>query len=146
MPSPIALLAAPSRLGGLADWVGRHHDTLVGFELLVNAELADRLRSRPDTGGMRIDVVPPLADGGEIEVAARILRGEVVGLIAFLDPRTLGSAPPDPEVLLRACLIRQVPVALNEASASLALRGLARSRVAYLIFNPVAGQGDPQEE
>jgi YegS/Rv2252/BmrU family lipid kinase len=95
---------------------------------------------------MRIAEVPPLAGGGDIEIAARILRGDVVGLIGFLDPGRLGVEPPDPDPLLRACLLRQVPMAFNEASASLALRGLARSRMAYLIFNPVAGQGDPHEE
>jgi YegS/Rv2252/BmrU family lipid kinase len=146
MPSPIAMLAAPTRVEALCDWVRRNRGTLQGFELLITADVAEGLRAQPITQEMKCCPVSPLRAGGDLEIAARILRGEVVGLIAFLDPDALRTGAPDLDGLLRACLIRQIPFALNESSASLALRGLSESRVAYLIFNPVAGQGTPQQE
>jgi YegS/Rv2252/BmrU family lipid kinase len=47
---------------------------------------------------------------------------------------------------MRASQLRAIPLALDPASAELAVRGLARSRRAWLIFNPVAGQGNPDQE
>jgi YegS/Rv2252/BmrU family lipid kinase len=146
MPSPIALLAAPSRLEALGRWVQQQGQMLMGFEILTTEESADRFRQLTLPAPLRFATVPTVGSGGDLEIAARILRGEVVALICFADPEFLRSGAPDLIALLRTCLIRQVPLALNEASASMALRGLARSRMAYLIFNPVAGQGDPQQE
>ncbi|MGB3136004.1 MAG: YegS/Rv2252/BmrU family lipid kinase, partial [Nodosilinea sp.] len=49
-------------------------------------------------------------------------------------------------LVLRACQIHGVPIALSDVSATLMLRGIAESQIAYLIFNPVAGQGDPNAD
>jgi YegS/Rv2252/BmrU family lipid kinase len=61
---------------------------------------------------------------------------------AFLDPAAQPGTGPDARLLIRACDLAAVPLALNAATADLALRGLAHGRAAYLLFNPVAGQGD----
>ena len=49
-------------------------------------------------------------------------------------------------LLIRACELSNVPIALNEASASLALQAFKSKRKAYLIFNSVAGQRDSNED
>ena len=87
-----------------------------------------------------------LEEGGAILLAAQVLGGDVVAVVCFADPQGLGCGGSDLEGLIRASLLRQIPLALNEATASVLMRGLARSRVGYLIFNPVAGQGNPQQE
>jgi hypothetical protein len=48
--------------------------------------------------------------------------------------------------LLRVCKVHNVPLAINLATADAVLQALAKSRVAYLIFNPVAGQGNPDSD
>jgi len=75
-------------------------------------------------------------------LAARILDGSISGLVCFQssDPCDLGRHYE--AALIRATLVRQFPLALNETSATVIVRGLARSRVGYLIFNHVTGQGE----
>jgi YegS/Rv2252/BmrU family lipid kinase len=146
MAHALVLLASASRVEALLHWLDRHAPFLAGFPLLATAELARRLQDDPRTMALRLTVLPSLADGGDIQVAARVLAGEVAAVIALLDPEASPGAVPDARLLIRACDLAAVPLALNPATAELVLRGMAHGRVAYLLFNPVAGQGDPNAE
>jgi YegS/Rv2252/BmrU family lipid kinase len=146
MPSAIALVSTPSRLASLRDWVSQHHAGLGGFGLLATGELARSLEQHPATGGLAVSALADLDEGGEIELAARVLQGELIGVICFVETRHADLWGSTLAPVLRACLLRQVPFALNEATATSTLRGLARSRRATLLFNPVAGQGDPHQD
>jgi len=146
MPSAIALVSTPSRLGSLRDWVSQHRAGLGGFGLLATGELARSLDEHPDTGGLAVTALADLGEGGEIELAARVLQGGLIGVICFVETRHADLWGSTLAPVLRACLLRQVPFALNEATATMTLRGLARSRRATLLFNPVAGQGDPHQD
>ncbi|MCP9839209.1 lipid kinase [Synechococcus sp. J7-Johnson] len=146
MAHALLLLASASREEELVFWLDRHGRSLAGLPLLATAELARRLRELVPAGDLPLAELPALADGGDIMAAARVLAGEVVAVIAFADPCEPPGSTPDPALLLRACDLAGVPLALNAASADLALRGLAHGRMAYLLFNPVAGQGDPNAD
>jgi diacylglycerol kinase family enzyme len=61
----------------------------------------------------------------------------------FLLGSGAGEGAAEAEDLVRACLREDVAIAVNEASARLLLQGLRGERRATLIFNPVAGAGDP---
>ena len=130
----------------LVRWVRQNLPTLSAFELLTTAETAATLQTPDFLATLRLNEVAALEAGGDILLAARVLSGDVVAVVCFADQRVLLNGRSDLDGLIRACLLRQIPLALNEATASLAMRGLARSRVGYLIFNPVAGQGNPQQE
>ncbi len=142
MAHTLVLLASPSREAALLDWLDRQLLALAGFPLLACAELARRLREDPRTAALPVTPIEALADGGDIAVAARVLAGEAALVVAFLDPQAPTGTPPDGRLLIRACDLAAVPLALNAASADLTLRGLAHGRSAYLLFNPVAGQAD----
>lgn len=47
--------------------------------------------------------------------------------------------------LIQRCGDRQIPLAFNPATAESVVSSLHQSQFAHLIFNPVSGQGDPQE-
>ena len=142
MAHALVLLASETRREALLDWLDRQALAVAGFPLLATAELAERLRSDPRTAQLPVMALDALTAGGDIQVAARLLAGEVAAVIAFLDPEAPAGAPPDSRLLIRACDLAAVPLALNAATAELALRGLAHGRSAYLLFNPVAGQGE----
>lgn len=142
MSLALVLLASESRLEALLDWLDRQALAIAGFPLLATSELAGRIRSDPRTARLPVMAPEALAEGGDIQVAARLLAGEVAAVIAFLDPEAPPGSAPDSRLLIRACDLANVPLALNAATAELALRGLAHGRSAYLLFNPVAGKGD----
>ncbi|MDM7951820.1 MAG: diacylglycerol kinase family protein [Cyanobium sp. CZS 25K] len=146
MAHALVLLASASRIEALLDWLDRQTLAIAGFPLLANAELAARLRSDPRTAQLPVVALEALAEGGDIQVAARVLAGDVALVVAFLDPQAPPGTPPDGQLLVRACDLAAVPLALNPATAELALRGLSHGRSAYLLFNPVAGQGDPNAD
>lgn len=146
MASSIVLLADAGCQDALLSWIRQNLPSLSAFELVTTAKTARSMESMAASSPLRLSEVPPLASGGDILLAARVLKGDVVGVVCFSDPHDQARGRSAREVLLRACLLQRIPLALNEATANLAMRGLARSRLGYLIFNPVAGQGNPQQE
>ena len=146
MASSIVLIAEAAHQSSLLGWVRQHLPLLSAFELLTTADTAEALRSAGHSTPLRLSTVAAREAGGDILLAARVLSGDVVGVVCFAESQGLLSGRSDLQGLIRACLLQQIPLALNEATASLAMRGLAQSRVGYLIFNPVAGQGNPQQD
>ena len=53
---------------------------------------------------------------------------------------------PDIRALLRVCEVHNVPLATNIATAEAVITHLGKARVAHLIFNPVAGQSNPNND
>jgi diacylglycerol kinase (ATP) len=142
MPSTLALLAHSSQQDTLVAWTQEHQTTLAGFDLLTTADMVPWLEANQ----LPVTALPELAAGGDIGVAAKVLEKGVSAVIFFVDPEVALTAIPSLPLLLRACHSQQIPLGMNPATANLVLRGLARSRVAYLIFNPVSGQGNPNQD
>lgn len=145
MSSALVLLAAAADAEPLLAWLERHRAVLAGYRLLANSELAEAIAGRPAIADLTLShqhELGDLAGGADIRAAALVLGGEVGAVVAFPEPRAPARSQPDAALLIRACAIAPTPLALNPASADLALRGLGRSRLAFLLFNPVAGNGD----
>jgi diacylglycerol kinase (ATP) len=143
MPSTLALLAHPTQFDPLLGWLTKHQRVLTHFQIMAPAEMVEGIP--PDMGLGITDLVTlkPSSQGGDIELAAHILAGGVAGVLFFADPEAFVTGFPSFTTVLRACQIKGTPLAFNDISATLLLRGLAESRIAYMIFNPVAGQGNP---
>ncbi|HSM83248.1 MAG TPA: YegS/Rv2252/BmrU family lipid kinase [Nodosilinea sp.] len=146
MPSTIAILAHPTQVDPLLDWLSKHHAVLTHFKIMAPAEMAQRIEQGWGTGKIELTALKDSAQGGDIELAASILAAEVAGVLFFTDPAAVVTAFPSFAMVLRACQIQGIPIALNDTSATLLLRGIAESQIAYLIFNPVAGQGNPNTD
>jgi diacylglycerol kinase (ATP) len=143
MPSTLAILAHPTQVNRLTDWLSQNQQVLKHFQILTPPDISTSIQRQ--WGIDTIDLIPlPNAEvGGDITLSAQILAGEVAGVLFFADPQGITTAYPSFTLILRACQLKGIPIALNEMSATLLLRGIARSQVAYMIFNPVAGQGNP---
>ncbi len=141
MPSTLALLAHPTKIDPLLNWLTAHQKVLNHYHLKTTADVAEQIRQTWNLDVISLEVVRSAEEGGDLEIAAAILAGEVAALFFYLDP--LATQPPKADSIWRAVQTTGIPVAINDRSASLLLRGLAKIQVAYLIFNPVAGQGDP---
>lgn len=142
LPS-IALIASTNRQQELLELVNRHPKVLNRYNLVAPSNIGQYLQNQ---AGLSVESVRSLSDGGDIELAARILSKTIVGVIALIDADDVLDYESGLRNLWRACVLQDVPFATNLSTAELALRGAAKHRLAYLIFNPVAGQGNPDQE
>ena len=146
MPSTIVLNADPDVCPAMGTWISNNTQLLSGFSLLIAEDVIEELTLRHELDGLSIISCRAIRDGGDISMAAKVLEGEISGLIHFPAPPEQMSRDVLAEPLVRAALLCDLPIALNPATASALLQGVKRSRRGYLIFNPVAGQGDPETE
>lgn len=146
MPSTIVLNADPDVCPAMGTWIRNNTQLLSGFSLLIAEDVIEELTLRHELDGLSIISCRAIRDGGDISMAAKVLEGEISGLIHFPAPPEQMSRDVLAEPLVRAALLCDLPIALNPATASALLQGVKRSRRGYLIFNPIAGQGDPETE
>ena len=146
MPSTIVLNADPDVCPAMGTWISNNTQLLSGFSLLIAEDVIEELTLRHELDGLSIISCRAIRDGGDISMAAKVLEGEISGLIHFPAPPEQMSRDVLAEPLVRAALLCDLPIALNPATASALLQGVKRSRRGYLIFNPIAGQGDPETE
>jgi diacylglycerol kinase (ATP) len=143
MPNTLALLAHEPQIDALINWLSKHQKVLSHFEITTTPDIAQRIEKSWSIDRIKLTPLNAPQQGGDIELAAEILAGNIAGVLFYVDPFALTNSYPSFELVLRACQGKGVPIGLNDASASLLLRGLSKSQIAYTIFNPVAGQGDP---
>ena len=146
MPSKIVLNADLTVCSALRSWVCNNSEVLKGFDLLVAEDVLERMISDGSLDNLAVTPSRAIAEGGDIELAATILHGEISGLVHFPAPGAERAGDVLSEPLLRAALLNNLPIALNPATASALIRGIKGSRRGYLIFNPISGQGDPNVE
>jgi len=141
MSATIALIAQAVQREALVAFVRRYQPVFSRFRLVATAGTGNGLADIPD---LELHRYLPEEQGGDVQLGAEIVGGEVQAVLYWRDPTQL----PDPtaELLLRLCDIHDVPLATNLGTAELILEGLARMRQAHLIFNPVSGQGDAEED
>ncbi|NER98934.1 MAG: methylglyoxal synthase, partial [Symploca sp. SIO1B1] len=84
--------------------------------------------------------------GGDAQIAALVAEGKVTAVIFLIDPLQAQPHEPNVQLLQRICAIHNVPLATNLATAEVIAEALRRTRIAHLIYNPVSGQGNAEEE
>lgn len=132
----VALVAHDNRKKDIAEWVSWNWETLLQHKLictgttgrLVEATLADRI---PDGRAMSSPIVKlksgPL--GGDQQLGAMIVNGEVDLLIFFWDPMEPQPHDVDVKALLRISVLYNVPTACNRSTAD------------FLISSPLLNEG-----
>ncbi|MGH2722145.1 MAG: methylglyoxal synthase [Actinomycetota bacterium] len=115
----IALIAHDAKKRALLGLARAHLRTLVRRRLLVTATTG---RALTEALGLRVEAVASGPEGGDLQIAARIVAGEVDAVIFLRDPLMAHPHEPDIQALLKVCDIHSVPVATNLASAGILLR------------------------
>lgn len=140
MPISIAFITHDNQKADVIALAQKHQETLSRYNLIATANTGKQIQAAT---GLNIELMRSKRDGGDIEIAARIIAGEVTCVICLFDPDHAQLLAPDLLNLLRVCKIYNILLATNLATADACLQALSKNRVAYLIFNPVAGQGNP---
>ncbi len=110
----LALIAHDGKKANLMSFAERHLALLQRFHLIATGTTGKLLQDR-----LALDVERQLSGplGGDVQIAARIVEGEVYAVIFFVDPLDKHPHEPDIQTLLRACNVHDVPLATNAATA-----------------------------
>jgi len=104
MARTIALIAHDNKKDDLVDFVIRHQPLLARYRLVATGTTGKRIQ---EASKLKIDCMAAGSLGGDAQIAAKVVAGEIIAVIFLLDP-------------------------LND--------------VAHLIFNPVSGNGNGQQD
>lgn len=140
LSATVWLLAHDSQIASLTTFLYERAHILQRYRLATPAATAQQL-SVPT----QLDLRPVELDQLPTEVAA----GHVLAVIFLIDPTRPPLANPDrPDLtaLSRLCSEHNVPFAFNLATAHPVVNSFMQTRVAHLIFNPIAGQRDSAQD
>ncbi|MGH2687811.1 MAG: methylglyoxal synthase [Actinomycetota bacterium] len=115
----IALIAHDAKKRALLGLARAHIHTLVRRRLLVTATTG---RALTEALGLQVEAVASGPEGGDLQIGARIVAGDVDAVIFLRDPLTAHPHEPDIQALLKVCDVHSIPVATNLASAGILLR------------------------
>ena len=110
----IALIAHDGKKADLVSFAHKSVDLLRRFRLVATGTTGQLLRDQLELDVHRYRSGPL---GGDVQIAARIVEGDVFAVIFFVDPLDKHPHEPDIQTLLRACNVHNVPLATNEATA-----------------------------
>lgn len=142
MANTIALIAHDSRKEDIVQFALAHAPILSRYHLIATAKTSEQIQAAT---GLFVEQKLTGSRGGVIQIAAEVASGNVLAVIFLVDP-LISRSQPHRDALLHLCHIHNVAVATNLATAEAIATQLAKTRVAHLIFNPVSGQRDAQQD
>ena len=100
----------------MAEWANKHKKQLSEHNLVGTEGTCKTVES---VAGLTVQVLGHGPDGGDIIVANEVLLGNIDILIFMIDARTPHGHEHDIQTLIRICVLKDVPIALNKKSAEL---------------------------
>ena len=143
MSTTLALIAHDGKKDDMVALAQRYKDVLARYDLIATGTTGQRIHQATSLPVQQMLSGPM---GGDAQIAARVADKAVLAVIFLIDPLYAQPHEPDIQALLRICEVHDVPFATNIATAEIVLNQFARQRIAHLIFNPVSGQGNAQQE
>ncbi|GAB4205533.1 MAG: hypothetical protein Fur006_61730 [Coleofasciculaceae cyanobacterium] len=143
MPTTIALIAHDRKKDDIVSFVRAHASILARYKLIATGTTGQRIQ---EGTGLQVKQMLSGPMGGDAQIAAQVATGNVIAVIFLIDPLYAQPHEPDIQALLRICEVHNIPLATNLATAEAIVAMLYHVRVGHLIFNPVSGQGDFEQD
>ncbi len=143
MARTIALIAHDRSKDQMVEFALSHQPVLARYRLIATGNTGQRIEAATN---LAIERMESGTLGGDAQIAAEVVAGNVVAVIFLIDPLYAQPHEPDIQALLRICNVRNVSLATNLATAEAIATSLAHSVTAHLIFNPVSGQGNTEQD
>jgi methylglyoxal synthase len=143
MPTTIALIAHDRKKDDIVAFARAHAPILSRYRLMATGTTGQRIQEET---GLPVERMLSGPMGGDAQIAAQVATGHVIAVIFLIDPLYAQPHEPDIQALLRICVVHNIPIATNLATAEAIVALLRQTRVGYLIFNPVSGQGNAQQD
>jgi len=114
----LALIAHDGKKDDLLRFAKEHLQLLGRLDLVATATTGSLLASQLDLQIRRVASGP---QGGDLEIGAMIVHGDVDAVVFFRDPLTAHPHEPDIQAVMKVCDVHDVPIATNRASAEILL-------------------------
>jgi methylglyoxal synthase len=121
MKPRIALIAHDKKKDDMIALAAEYVDFLRGCTLSATGTTGGRLINELGLDVKRMHSGPV---GGDLQIGAQLVEGEIDCVIFLRDPMTPQPHEPDINALVRACDVHNIPCATNVASAHLVLSQL----------------------
>jgi methylglyoxal synthase len=120
----VALVAHDEKKDDLLRLARRYRSTLERLQLLATSHTGTLVAEELD---LPVEIMQSGPQGGDVQIGARIVTGEVDAVVFLRDPLTAHPHEPDIQALLKICDVHGVPVATNLASAEILLRSFTQA-------------------
>jgi len=143
MARTIALIAHDTKKKDMVDFAVRHQPLLSRYKLITTENTGKCIQ---EATSLQIEQMASGPLGGDTQIAAKVVAGEIIAVIFLIDPFDAQPHEPDIQILLRICNIHLVPLASNLGTAEAIAISFSQSLIAHLIFNPVSGGGNSEQD
>ncbi len=110
----IVMIAHDNRKNDLLEWVLFNRGTLAKHRLSATGTTGRLIQEKAELPVRRF-ISGPL--GGDQQIGAKIVEGEIDFMVFFWDPLTAQPHDPDVKALLRIAVLYNIPMACNRSSA-----------------------------
>ena len=114
MPKTIALVAHDSRKQDMVEWANYNKEKLAKFNLVGTSGTAKAIEN---ISGLKVKPLGHGPDGGDVYIAYELLQGNIDKLIFLIDVKTPMGHETDIQMLIRNCVLANIPLALNRRTA-----------------------------
>lgn len=117
----IALIAHDNLKDNMVAWATKYTPELNRFSLFATGTTGKRIE---DEVGLKITRFKSGPLGGDQQIGAGIAEGKIDAVIFFWDPLAPHPHDVDVKALLRIAAVYDIPMACNEKTANLIIKGL----------------------
>lgn len=110
----IALVAHDSRKQDMVEWANYNKEKLKEFRLIGTSGTA---RAITNITGLEVKSFGHGPDGGDVYIAYELLENRIDKLIFLIDVKTPQGHENDIQMLIRNCVLANIPLALNRRTA-----------------------------
>src|SRR3982074_3979647 len=103
----LAIIAHDGKKADLVAFATFNRDRLAEFQLIATSSTGKLLK---DKVGLEVQFVESGPLGGDVQIASRVVQGEIDGVIFMADPLCRPPHEPDIQTLLRLCNVCNVPL------------------------------------
>lgn len=110
----LAIIAHDGKKADLVAFATFNRDRLAEFELVATSSTGRLLSGKV---GLDVECLESGPLGGDVQIASRVVQGEIDAVLFMVDPLDKHPHEPDIQTLLRICNVCNVPLATNVATA-----------------------------
>ena len=110
----IALVAHDNKKQDILEWARYNRDLLANHKVYATGTTGGILEHELGVSVTKLQSGPL---GGDQQIGAKIVEGQIDFVVFFSDPFTAQPHDPDIKALLRIALVYDIPIATNRASA-----------------------------